>query len=429
MPDFRSYFANLDSPAPTQDGSRPYINFDNAASTPPLAAALKAVTDFVPWYASVHRGAGYKSQVSTKAYEDARHSVLEFVGADSHEYTTIFTANTTHALNILAHRLGLYKTDVVLISHMEHHSNDLPWRAHATVKRIKLTAAGEIDTDDYLRLLSFYGGRVKVVALTGASNVTGHTPDLAWFARQAHMVGAQFAVDAAQLVAHREVRMGRSGDPGRIDFLAFSAHKMYAPFGVGVLVARTDGLMRSAPLMPGGGTVDFVTKQEVDWASPPERDEAGSPNVLGVMALVAAMRTLQSIGFSTIIKHELALVSHAFRALANVPGLTMYGDARPGRRVGVMAFTIDGLSHQYVADALAARGIGVRSGCFCAHPFVFSLLGANPGSIERVRRSIAVDDRIDTPGLVRISFGLYNTTDEIDAVAQALHDLAAHRAA
>jgi selenocysteine lyase/cysteine desulfurase len=424
----RAYVAGLAASVPTRHGSRPYVNLDNAASTPPLRSVLKTVNDFVPWYASVHRGNGFKSRLSTQAYEDARGIVGRFVGADPAEHVVIFGKNTTEAINKLSFRLRLRKKDVVLMGHLEHHSNDLPWRAQATVKRIGITPDGGLDQQDFLAQLTANAGKVRLVAITGASNVTGHLPDIHWFAREAHRAGAAIFVDCAQLAAHRPIDMGRLDDPRHIDYIALSAHKMYAPFGTGALIGRRDTFMLGTPEYVGGGTVNLVTSQIVDWAMPPASEEAGSPNVVGAVALARAIKTLERIGLDAIARHETDLTAYALQRLALVPGITLYGDTDPARaveRLCVVPFNLAGKSPHLVASILGYEwGIGVRSGCFCAHPYVMTLLGLSMAERHRIRYDMlhARHDRL--PGMVRMSCGLYNTRADIDLLAEALKAIA-----
>lgn len=408
---------------PTLNGEQAYINFDNAASSPPFAAVMRTVDDFMPWYSSVHRGSGYKSRLSTEMYETARQTIGRFVGADDSEHVVIFGKNTTEAINKLSYRLRLRKKDIVLISHLEHHSNDLPWRARATVKRIGLTADGGIDRQAFLALLRTYEGRIKLVAISGASNVTGHLPDIHWFARQAHGAGAEIMIDGAQLAGHRPVAMKSLSDPEHLDYLAISGHKMYAPFGAGALIARRDTFNRGAPEYRGGGTVSVVTPKLVDWAMPPDSDEAGSPNVVGAVAMARAAQVLTRIGFETIIRHEAGLMSYALARLKTIPGLTHYGDVNPkaSGRSGVIPFTVDKMPAQLVAAILGYEwGIGVRAGCFCAQPYVTQLLGLDRAAVHRARYDILHRRRDRLPGMVRVSFGLYNTAAEIDRFIEAL---------
>lgn len=419
------YIVGLGESVPTARGQRPYINLDNAATTPPFKSVMKAVNDLAPWYSSVHRGNGLKSRLCTGVYEQARGVVREFVGAHDDEHVVIFGKNTTEAINKLSYRLDLHKSDVIVISHLEHHSNDLPWRARADVKRIGMLPDGGIDREDFLRILENYGKRIKLVAITGASNVTGHLPDVHWFAEKAHEAGAQIFADCAQLAAHRDIDMKRLSDPRHLDYIAFSAHKMYAPFGCGALVGRRDTFVRGTPEYVGGGTIASVTNKTVDWASPPDRDEAGTPNVMGATTLVTAIKTLQSIDLKEIAAHEAALTAHALLSLREIPGLTIYGDnnaENASARTGVIPFAIRNMPAQLVAAILGHEwGTGVRAGCFCAQPYVMSLLGLGQ---SRVRNNILHDRRDNVAGLVRISFGMYNTRAEIDALVEALSAIA-----
>lgn len=425
----RERIVGIDQTVPLLDGStRPYINFDNAASTPALQDVLETVNEFLRWYSSVHRGTGFKSKVATQAYDDARRIVAGFVGANLNDHTVIFGKNTTDAINKLSYRLPLSKTDVVLVSLLEHHSNDLPWRAQALVEHVKADALGRLDVADLDRLLEVYQGRVKLVAITGASNVTGHLPDIHAIARKAHAAGAQILVDCAQLAPHRRVAMGDLGDAAHLDYVAISAHKMYAPFGTGALIGRKDTFERGEPEYRGGGTIEIVTIDNVEWSGAPERDEAGSPNVVGAVALAAAIQALNQIGMEVVADHEAELTAYALERLKPIAGIEIYGEtdiATVRNRLGVIPLNIQGLSHFLVAAILGSEwGIGVRNGCFCAHPYLLHLMGLSPEESNHVRDEILANDRHDMPGLVRISFGMYNTTAEVDVIVQALTDIA-----
>ncbi|MBC7478580.1 MAG: aminotransferase class V-fold PLP-dependent enzyme, partial [Pseudorhodobacter sp.] len=367
----RSMIVGIDQQVPVLGGrSLPYVNLDNAASTPALREVLDTVNRFMDWYSSVHRGSGFKSQVSTHAYEEARSIVATFVGANSAEHVVIFGKNASEAINKVSWRLGFVPDDVVLVSQMEHHSNDLPWRAQARVVHIGVHDDGSLDLAHLEMLLLKYAGRVRLVAVTGASNVTGYMPDIHALARQVHAAGAQILVDCAQLAPYRTIDMGNLDDPAHLDYVTLSAHKMYAPFGTGALVGRRDTFDRGEPEHRGGGTIDFVALDSVAWAASPDRDEAGTPNVVGAVALAAAIRALSDIGMDRIAAHEAALRSHALTRLARIQGLRLYGSGDGSRHLGVIPFTLASQPHGLVAAALSAEyGIGVRSGCFCAHPY------------------------------------------------------------
>ncbi len=259
----RAHIPGLDRTVPVVGGRQvPYVNLDNAATTPPFDTVVYCLGRFFQWYSSVHRGTGFKSLLSTHVYERCREVVADFIGADLSYHTLIFGQNATHAINKLAMRIcpgqGRY---AVITTLMEHHSNLLPWRKlgcevlHARVN----PADGSLDMADLEDKIARNAGRLCLVTVSGASNVTGDMPPIRDIARMAHDAGAMMAVDATQLVPHRRFEMGAQDDPERVDFAAFSAHKMYAPFGCGVLVGPQWAFEEGAPDMVGGGTVHAVT--------------------------------------------------------------------------------------------------------------------------------------------------------------------------
>jgi cysteine desulfurase/selenocysteine lyase len=428
--DFTPLFVGLDVLCPLLDGNcRGYTNLDNAASTPPLKAVQQAVDDFLIYYSSVHRGTGFKSQLSTHVYEQTRHIVMDFVGADPAVHTCIFGKNTTEAINKLARRFPFDGArNVVLTTAMEHHSNDLPWRAATQVVHVRLTPDGRLDDADFDIQLDRYAGRVALVTITGASNVTGFLNPIHRLAEKAHTAGAMFLVDCAQLAPHRQIEMLPLSDPAHLDFIAISAHKMYAPFGTGALVGRKDVFEQGDPDMTGGGTVEIVTVDKVVWSAPPEREEAGSPNVVGAVAMAAAIRQLQAVGMPAVAQHEADLTRHVLQGLATIPDLHVFGDADPAqaeKRLGVIPFAFEHTDHFLAAAVLGYEyGIGVRSGCFCAHPYILHLLGLSPAEAAEVRRRMLAGDKSEMPGLIRVSFGLYNNHVEVDYLLEALQHIA-----
>ena len=381
----------------------PHINLDNAAEfTPPLRDVVDAIQRFLPYYSSVHRGAGFKSRVSTAAYDEAHDTVARFVGADTSGNTVIFGKNTTEAINKLAYRYPLKDGSVVLSTEMEHHSNDLPWRGRAEVLRARVTPEGRLDEDDVDRLLEAYGPRIALLTVSGASNVTGFVQPIHRLARKAHAVGARILVDAAQLAPHRRIDVKADDDPEHLDYVAISAHKMYAPFGTGALVGRRDTFLQGAPEYQGGGTVEIVTPAHVHWADLPDREEAGSPNVVGAVAMAAAAQTLMAAGMDAVAEHEASLTAYALGQLRSVPGVTLYGESDPGEsgdRVGVIPFNVGSMHHALVAAILGHEaGIGVRSGCFCAQSYVGRLLCLTEPEQERWRRDHLAGDRTRCSG-------------------------------
>lgn len=425
----RQKILGIDREIPLLDGSRvTYVNLDNAASTPPLLDVIEALERFMPFYASVHRGTGFKSRLSTEAYDRAHAIVAEFFGANPQTHAVAFGKNTTEAINKLSYRLPVDDGQVVITTQMEHHSDDLPWRRLGPVVHVRATVDGRLDEDDFDRQLKRYAGRIALVAVSGASNVTGFIQPIHRLARKAHEAGSRILVDAAQLAAHRAIDMRPDDDPEHLDFLTISAHKMYAPYGTGALIGPRDLFLASPPEYRGGGTIDVVTLDDVVWAGLPDREEAGSPNVVGAVALAAAIQALSRAGMQAIADHEASLVRYALEHLRAVPGVTMYGDTDPAHaseRVGVIPFNLEGHSHFEVAAILGYEGgIGVRSGCFCAHPYVIHLLGVSGDETAVWRRQIVAGDRTEMPGMVRASFGCYNNNDDVDRMVDMLQRIA-----
>jgi len=396
--------------------ARRYTNLDNAASTPVMADVWAAVEAFVPWYSSVHRGTGAKSRVSTAAFEDARADVAAFVGARGDD-RVVFVRNTTEAINVLA--AALPEGSRVLSTPVEHHANMLPWRRH-DVRVLPFARSPEALLDACE--LALRADRFDLVAVTGASNVTGEIWPVSRLAAIAHRYGAELFVDAAQLAPHRPVDMAASG----VDHLALSGHKLYAPFGAGALVAGAARLDAGAPLLRGGGAVKLVTLDDVIWEDAPERHEAGSPDVVGVVALAAACRRLGEIGMETVAAHERALAARLWHGLDEVPGLTTMRMWPEAERVGVATFALDGYPHPLLAAILSAEhAIGVRHGCFCAHPLMARLLGVSDAELGRLTAELRAGRRPPLPGAVRASVGLGTIPADIDRLTGALHELAA----
>lgn len=421
--DLRKEIVGTDICVPVLDGSdRPYIFLDNAASTPAFKQVLDAVEQFLPWYSGVHRGTGFKSLLATEVFDAAHDAVGRFVGADVNTNTVIFTKNTTECINKLSNRLRFRQGDLVITTMMEHHSNDLPWRKNATVLHVGITPDGHPDLKMMRRLLEQNMGRVKLVAVNGASNITGICTPIHDIAVWAHAAGARIFVDAAQLAPHRPINMLEDDDPGHIDFLALSAHKMYAPFGTGALVGPIAFFEQGDPDAVGGGVVDVVTLETAVWNKPPHKEEAGSPNVVGGVALAEAVTLLESIGMQNIAVHEAALLAYAYRRLKRVHGLLFYGPTENlSDKVGVVAFNVEGVPHGLTAAIIGTEGaIGVRNGCFCAHPYVKELLHVSPEEDRILAAEVIAGNKSRMPGLVRASLGCYNNEGDIDALAEVL---------
>ncbi|HYE84303.1 MAG TPA: aminotransferase class V-fold PLP-dependent enzyme [Clostridia bacterium] len=422
---YRELIAGAETQIPLSNGQMvTSINFDNAATTPPFSSVLQSVVSFAPWYSSIHRGTGYKSQYSSEIYEKSRDIIRDFVKADA-DNTVIFVKNTSEAINKLSYRLyHRNKHSVILSTHMEHHSNDLPWRSRYDVDYIKVDENGRLSMHDLEKKLRKYKKNIALVTVTGASNVTGYKNPVHDIAELVHKYDAKLMVDAAQLIGHSCVDMKPGSGSRHIDYLAFSAHKMYAPFGTGVLIGPQHDFEKGEPEYRGGGTIDIVTHDLVRWAEPPHKDEAGTPNIMGVVALSEAIRILSSVGMENLESYELSLVEYALAKLSEVPGIHLYCDSEIRDRVGIIPFNINGLHHQTVAAALSAEsGISVRSGCFCAQPYVQKLMKLPRNEIRKRIKNPSLPH----PGMVRLSFGLYNNYDEIDVLVQKLCEISADK--
>ncbi len=404
---------------PTIYGSeRPYVNLDFAASTSALKEVADAVAGFIPSYSSVHRGAGYKSRTSTSAYESARASALAFCGNRSGDDVAILVRNTTEAINQLAYRLRFDRDDVVLTTVVEHHANLLPWGRVAVRRYVECGPDGTFGVDDVIDGLD-RSPRPRLLALTGASNVTGWLPSLPAIVGAAHSRGVPVFLDAAQLAPHRPL-------PAEVDYLAFSGHKIYAPYGTGVLVGPRSTFADGDPFLAGGGAVDLVDLDEVVWTEPPDREEAGSPNVVGAVALEAALATLGRIGWEAIGAHEAALAQRLRSGLAAIDGVRLLGPGLETETLAIGTFVVEGMSHALVAARLSAEwGIGVRHGCFCAHPYLIRLLGLSPAAISAYRSSVLAGDHSAIPGAVRASAGISSGAADVDALLAAVRALAA----
>jgi selenocysteine lyase/cysteine desulfurase len=381
---------------PLVDGtSTRFVNFDYAASAPPLAEVHRAVTVAMAHYASIHRGQSYLSRVSTAAYERARATVAQRVGARPRD-VVVFTRNTTDGLILLA---GATPGRVVHFD-IEHHANLLPWRRG---EWSAVVAGPTVEASLHALDRELARRPAALLAVTGASNVTGECPPLAALAELAHHRGARLAIDGAQLAPHRPIDLAATG----IDYLACSGHKLYAPYGSGALIGRRDWLDAAPPHQPGGGAVVSVTTDAVDWKASPARHEGGTPNLVGAVSLGAALDALDAIGFDVIGAHEAALHRRLLTGLAGLGIETLRIWPEHDDVVGVASFNVPGYRADLVAAYLSAEhGIGVRGGRFCAHPLL---------------TRFGLSDH----GAVRVSIGLGTGSDDVTALLRALEQLLA----
>lgn len=413
------------------DGQRHRLVYlDHGASTHAPRPVIEAVSDFLSnQYANVHRGHHTLSQESSQAFEDAAATLGSFIGADAAEQPLCLTGNTTQALDLAAHLMADVPGATV-VTQAEHHSNDLPHRRRGPVLRAPVDGAGRILVGALQDLLD--QNDVKLLAVTGASNVTGLMPDVHRLARMAHDAGARILVDAAQLYAHAPIDVRPPGHAEHLDFLAAAGHKAYAPLGSAFLAAPAELVDWAPPHVTGGGTVRWVTESGVEHKLGPERHHGGTPNIVGAVAFAAATRYLQGIGMDAVRDHERELVAHMLRRFQDLKadhGVELLGPrsvhAAPFK-VGVFSFLVPGLAHGEASRQLDSRwGIATRNGCFCAQPLLNQLMGLGT---QPAWTTLPDEDGAELPGAVRASLGLYNTRTDVDLLCDAVAELAAESA-
>ncbi|MGQ0721863.1 MAG: aminotransferase class V-fold PLP-dependent enzyme [Candidatus Eiseniibacteriota bacterium] len=398
-------------PVPGHAAPQPIRYFDHGASTHPPRVVLETHREFLEkYYANIHRGHHNLSMIASDLFDRTAETVAEFLGADLSKQAVYITHNTTAALDLAAWAMS-HVDGVVLTSVLEHHSNDLPFRARGRTVCVGMTPDGALDMADLERKLA--ANPVKLVTVTGASNVTGWMPDIHRIARMAHAKGAKICVDGAQLLAHRATSLKPFGDPEHIDFFAAAGHKAYAPFGSAFLAAPRALMDSVPPYRPGGGTVLAVTEGDVLFTTGPDRHLGGTPNIPGAIAMAKAIRFLQDIGLDEIRLHEIELTRQLLEGLCSLDGVTVYGPADPEARLGVVSFNVDGVHHDLAAAILNNEAvIATRNGCFCAHPYLHHLLGVK--DVEELVARLARGEDTELPGAVRASIGLFNTPDEVD---------------
>ena len=378
---------------------KPLVYLDNAATTQKPRAVIDAVQAFYERdCANVHRGVHALSQRATVAYESARTSIKGHIGAtDSREI--VFTRGTTEAINLVAHsfvRPRLDSGDEILISAMEHHSNIVPWQllceeVGATLKIIPIDDDGEIILEEYERLLT---ERTRIVGLVWVSNALGTVNPVSEMIATAHSRGIPVLIDGAQAVPHLPVNVHELD----CDFFAFSAHKAYGPTGIGALYGKRSHLLEMVPYQGGGDMILSVSFDGTVYNEPPHRFEAGTPNIEGAIGMAAALDYLGGLGVDEVARHEDELLEYATREVLAVPGVRPIG--RAAHRAGALSFVMDGIHPNDIGTILDTEGVAVRAGHHCAQP---------------------VMSRYGISATVRASFGVYNTSEEVDALVRGLH--------
>lgn len=384
------------------------INFDNAATTPPFKRVVKRVLETTEYYGSIARGDGQKSQYCSDLYEECRRYILKYFNAPEEIYTAIFVGNTTDGLNKLSNILINNKEDIVITTRMEHHSNDLPWRNKCDLKYVEVNEDGRININEIEELIERYKEKVKYITITGASNVTGYINDIRKISGLIHKYGGKIIVDGAQLVPHKKIYMYKKDSLENIDFLVFSGHKIYAPFGSGAIIGLRKDFNNNLPDTKGGGTVEYVIDNNQLWLNTPEKNEAGTPNLFGAVAIMEAMKEIEKIGFERIEKNEKELLQYLINGLKELNRVKLYADNDCiDDRLGILVFTIDGMKYYEVGEKLSEiKAIGVRQGGFCSHPYTRRVLGIPNNQLQEYINKNGI------PGLVRVSLGIYNSKKE-----------------
>lgn len=406
-----------------------YVNLDHTATTPPMVEVVNAVRAMEKIYGSVHRGSGVKSFLSTWLYEQARRYIAKFFQADLEYHEILFSSNSTAAANKLARVMNLASEDIVLVSEIEHSSNDLPWRKWATLQRYRTHDNHTIDVDSLRQELKKHVSRIKLVAVTGASNVTGYIPPIRDIARLCHEFGKPLFVDCAQLAPHRRVQLSGGDQTERIDMIVVSGHKLGAPYGSAVLIApRLLFESRQVPSdQPGGGTTDILTDECAYWTSSPDRFESGTPNAIGAVAFAKALHVIEAYGSDNLEAYEAGLWRDALCRLRRIDGVQLYVDDRDGiPRTPIIPFNIEGLPHGLVAAALGfEHGIGVRHGRHCADRLIMRLLGISSAEQSLIVEKVVTHGlKTDIYGVVRPSIGFSNTEEDIVRLYEAVARIA-----
>lgn len=387
----------------TVSGGKPLVYLDNAATTQKPLSVINAIHDYYMNYNSnIHRAVHQLAEEATLAFEKTREKVAEFINAKSTD-EIIFTRNATEAINLVAYswgRANVKKDDRIVISEIEHHSNIVPWQILTGEKGAQLAYIG-VDDGGYLKIQEFHdhlaSGKVRLLSISQMSNVLGTIVPVHEMIKAAHEKGIPVLVDGAQSVPHMKVDVQKMD----CDFMAFSAHKMLGPTGVGVLYVKRDVLERMPPFMGGGDMIKEVHKYETRYNDLPYKFEGGTPNIADVIGFSAAIDYLNALGMDSVREHEMELTKYALESLAGVKGVTLYGPSDVNHRGGVVSFNIGDIHPHDLATIMNDHGVAIRSGHHCAQVLM---------------------ERLDVAATSRASFYIYNTKGEIDIFIGALQE-------
>jgi len=414
--DVRREFAIVNRRVPVLgSGERPLVYLDHAASTHAPQSVLNSYIELMEReYANVHRGTHILSRRATERFEEAYYVVADFIGAELRHGCVCFTTNTTQSIDLASHVMA-HIPGKVITTELEHHSNELPHRRRGSVLRARMSQDGSLDMNHLEELLR--KNDVKLVSVTGGSNVTGYMPDIHKIARLAHENGALICVDAAQLLAHAPINVKSPTDIEHIDFLAGAGHKAYAPFGAGFLYGPRALMSEAPPYLPGGGTAAQVSSFSAEYLPAPDRHQGGTPNIAGVVAMSRALLFLQSIGMEEIRQHELSLLKKTMNTLCDLDGVYIYGPENPQDRLGVVSFNVEGVSDMLTAAVLSEEGgLAVRNGRFCAHMYMDRLLDNTHGTGSK-----------RPAGAARASFGAYNDDSDVERLLNFITRVRNHK--
>ncbi len=381
---------------------KPVAYLDSGASSQRVLASIQAVDRYErTHHSNVHRGSHTLSAEATAAYEGARATVADHLGAaDRRE--VIFVRNATEAINLVARAWGdanVRAGDRIVLTEMEHHSNIVPWqqlaeRTGAEIDWVPVDDEGLLDMDAYRALLE---REPKLVAVTHVSNVLGTENPLAEISRLAHDAGALVLADGAQGAPKTAVDVAELG----VDFYAVTGHKLYAPTGIGALWTKLELLRSMQPFLGGGSMIRKVTKEGTTYADPPARFEAGTPAIAQAVGMASALRWMDGVGMEAILDHERQITDYTLERVAEVPDLRVFGPPRSSERIGPVSFELEGVHAHDVSEILDRHGVAVRAGHHCAQPLM---------------------DRLGVAATARASFGVYTTPEEIDRLVEGLHD-------
>ncbi|MDF5708575.1 MAG: aminotransferase class V-fold PLP-dependent enzyme [Nostoc sp. S4] len=402
-----------------------YVNLDNGATTTPFATLKQYIDEMLDTYGSVHRGSGQKSIITTREYDTSRNIIRDFVGSSSQNYV-IFAKNTTEAINGAA-TLWAKIPGKILVSDIEHSSNLLPWVTRDEVVQYRTQPDGSVSLTEIENIFKAYQNRpkaeqIKLVTITGASTITGYRPPIYEIAALAHRYGAKMFADVCQLIQHERVDMRPDDDPCHLDFVAFSGHKMYAPYGTGILLGPKEFFDSSYPYQIGGGNLPYITRKlEIKRFYTERAHDPGTPNAMGAIAIAKAIEIIEALGRERIAQYEHSLVEFTYIRLQSIPGVKVH---IPGDNLAhVIPFDIHGFDGRLVAEILAQEyGIGVRAGAFCTYEYIRKLKNISDEQDLEIAKEVEKGITRNIPSIIRASFAVYNTLEDcdrfIDAIAQ-----------